>query len=122
MTSSLPGDHGLIFNGDRFTRMACGDVQGFLEMADEFFADVRLKLRLWPGMRDAGEYDRLFEEFHRCKGGAALFGLDRLFALLGSWEKDSKVGQSRFDLERFESELEAAEEAVAGFRENPSDG
>jgi len=110
-----------IFNEVRFERMACGDLPGFVEMAEEFFADVRAKLVHWPSLRDAGDHARLFEEFHRCKGGAALFGLERLFSLLGALERDTNVGHVQVDLEGFESELAAAEEAVAGFRANPPD-
>ena len=106
------------FNQVRFQRMACGDVPGFFELADEFFTDVKVRLSQWPDMRQAGEFPRLLEEFHRCKGGAAMFGFERLFSLLGSWESDSGIGQGQFDLERFAEELEAAETAVTGFRES----
>ncbi len=109
-----------IFNEIRFQRMACGDIPGFFELADEYFTDVRVHLSQWPAICEAKEFRRLSEEFHRCKGGAAMFGFERLFSLLGSWESDSGIERGDFDLERFESELEAAEKAVAGFRANPS--
>jgi HPt (histidine-containing phosphotransfer) domain-containing protein len=111
-----------IFNETRFERMACGDIEGFHELADEFFEDVRSRLLKWPALYDSGEFRRLSEEFHRCKGGAAMFGFERLFSLLGNWETDSKIEQGEVDLKRFVSELEAAEFAVAAIRSEPSNG
>ena len=107
------------FNRIRFERMACGDIPGFFELADEFFVDVKARLSRWPALRESGEFPLLLEEFHRCKGGAAMFGFERLFSLLGVWEVDSGIAQGELDLERFAEELGAAEMAVASFRENP---
>ena len=68
-------------------------------------------------MHSAGEFRRLSEEFHRCKGGAAMFGFERLYGLLGNWETDSKIEKAGVDLEQFADEIAAAEAAVAAFRE-----
>lgn len=121
MSHPASGDQIQIFNSTRFQRMACGDLPGLFEMVEEYFVDLRLKLESWPAVKDAGDFQRLFEEFHRCKGGAALFGLERLFSLLGSLERETNVGQMQVDLELLERELVAAEEAVDGFRANPPD-
>lgn len=111
-----------IFNEIRFQRMSCGDLDSFHELADEYFIDVRTRMRQWPGMRQAREWRRLGEEFHRCKGGAAMFGFERIFALVGSWEVDSRIERGDVDLEQFAEELEAADRAVAEYRSKESDG
>lgn len=121
MTGSPSIDNSQIFNGTRFQRMACGDLGGFCELADEYFADVHVRLENWHDFLAKDDMSRLAEEFHRCKGGAAMFGLERLYSLLGSWERDPKVGQNPVDLERFVAELRAAEDAVADFRANHPD-
>lgn len=106
-----------VFNEVRFDRMSCGDPTGFHELAEEYFQDVRTRLSQWDAMREAGEYRRLSEEFHRCKGGAAMFGFERLFHLLGSWETDSKIEKGDVNLERFAGELGEAEKAISALRE-----
>ncbi|MBX3739370.1 MAG: Hpt domain-containing protein [Akkermansiaceae bacterium] len=121
MTHSTSADSSPILNVVRFERMACGDLPGFFELAEEYFADVRMRLAGWPSLFAAGELPRLAEDFHRCKGGAAMFGLERMFSLLGVWEREPQVGQDPLDLERFVKELGAAEDAVAGFRANQPD-
>ncbi|WAC21448.1 Hpt domain-containing protein [Luteolibacter sp. SL250] len=121
MTQSFSADSNLVFNPTRFERMACGDLPGFFELAEEYFADVRVRLAGWPSLFSAGELPRLAEDFHRCKGGAAMFGLERMFSLLGMWEREPQIGQNPLDLERFVKELGAAEDAVAGFRANQPD-
>jgi hypothetical protein len=121
MTPSPSSDTCPILNVVRFERMACGDLPGFFELAEEYFEDVRLRLSGWPSLFAAGELPRLAEDFHRCKGGAAMFGLERMFTLLGVWEREPQVGQHPLDMERFVKELSAAEDAVAGFRANQPD-
>lgn len=121
MTYSTSFDSSPVLNVVRFERMACGDLPGFFELAGEYFADVRSRLAGWPSLFAAGELPRLSEEFHRCKGGAAMFGLERMFSLLGVWEREPQVGQDPLDLERFVKELGAAEEAVAGLLANQPD-
>lgn len=121
MTHSTSFESSPVLNVVRFERMACGDLPGFFELAGEYFADVRSRLAGWPSLFAAGELSRLAEEFHRCKGGAAMFGLERMFSLLGVWEREPQVGQDPLDLERFVKELGAAEEAVAGLLANQPD-
>jgi hypothetical protein len=121
MTPSTSADSSPILNVVRFERMACGDLPGFFELAEEYFVDVRMRLTGWPSLFAAGDLPRLAEDFHRCKGGAAMFGLERMFSLLGIWEREPQIGQNPLDLERFVEELGAAEDAVAGLRANQRD-
>ncbi len=109
---STPLHSYLLFNEIRFERMACGDVPGFFELAEEYFADVRKRMGEWPDLLKAREFRRLSEDFHRCKGGAAMFGLERLYSLFGSVETESEVEIVDSHLERFASEVNAAETAV----------
>lgn len=110
-----------LFNEIRFQRMACGDVDGFHDLAQEYFNDVRERMSQWPSLLAQKEYRRLSEDFHRCKGGAAMFGLERLYSLFGSVESDSVVELGDSHLERFASELDAAQTAVSGCRGKSSD-
>lgn len=64
-------------------------------------------------MVEAGDYGKVREELHRCKGGASLFGLERIVAMIGDCEKPQALESNGFDLSRFEQELSAAERAVA---------
>lgn len=93
--------------------MACADLAGFAELAGEFFADVRERADEWRALHASGDHKRLREEYHRTKGGAALFGFERLVVMLAGWEADSTVETSPEDLERLARELAEAEEAVA---------
>lgn len=102
-----------IINEAHFQRMACGDVPGFIELAREFFADIRTRTPLWPELLEDGQAGRLREEFHRCKGGAAIFGFERLVKLLGSWEMEYGVENGAVNLDCLERELAAAEKAIA---------
>ncbi len=102
--------------------MACGDVDSFHDLALEYFDDVHTRMTQWAGMYSAREYERLSEEFHRCKGVAAMFGFERLFDLLGSWETETKIENGDLDLKRIASEVEAAENAVAARRRGRSNG
>jgi len=111
-----------IFSEIRFQRMSCGDLNSFHELADEYFIDVRTRMRQWAGMREAREWRRLAEELHRCKGGAAMFGFERIFALVGSWEADNRIERGEIDFELFVEELEAADQAVTAYRSKESDG
>jgi HPt (histidine-containing phosphotransfer) domain-containing protein len=113
--SASPQAH-LLFNETRFERMACGDLSGFFELAEEYFQDVRLRMSEWPGLLEANEYRRLSEDFHRCKGGAALFGFERLYSLFGSLESESEIELESSILDRFVSEVEAAETAIVASR------
>lgn len=111
----------LHFNEVRFERMACGDVPGFHELAAEYFSDVKQRMGFWPGLMRAKDFGKLCEDFHRCKGGAAMFGFERLYSLFGSVERDSEVELEEAHLERFASELDAAECAVTACRAKLSD-
>lgn len=102
--------------------MSCGDLESFIELADEYFIDVRTRMRQWPGMKDAREWRRLAEELHRCKGGAAMFGFERIFALVGSWEADNRIERGEIDFESFVVELESADQAMAEYRAKETDG
>ncbi len=112
MNSQLPQ----VFNEVRFDRMSCGDPSGFHELADEFFEDIRTRMAQWQAMADAGEYTRLGADFHRCKGGSAMFGFERLYQLFGAWEAESRLEIPAVNLERFSEEIAEAEKAIAGLR------
>lgn len=92
--------------------MACGDLGGFIELAWEFFEDTRSRVAQWADLLLRHETAPLLDEFHRCKGGAALFGFERLVRLLDCWElQDLEAGP--LDLDCFLGEVKAAEAAVA---------
>lgn len=95
-----------------FLKMAHGDADGLKELAFDYFNDTRRRMTGWLSMIESGNYSSLRDDLHRCKGGASLFGLERLVALIGSSEAPTVLEQNGFDLELFEEELSAAENAV----------
>jgi hypothetical protein len=102
----------LPMNPDNFAKMAHGDPAGLMEMAFDYFNETRHLMTGWMALIEAGDFGHLCEDLHRCKGGASLFGLERLVALLGECERPAVLEQRGFDIEAFESELSAAENAV----------
>jgi hypothetical protein len=74
----------------------------------------------WLAMTESGNHARLCEELHRCKGGASLFGLERLVDLLGKYERPSFLQENEFDIALFERELSAAEAAVTDMAQTAS--
>ncbi|HSP41778.1 MAG TPA: Hpt domain-containing protein, partial [Luteolibacter sp.] len=82
---------------------------------NEYFQETRRLMSGWSALSDAGDFNRLRDELHRCKGGASLFGLERLVAFLGQCERASHLETHGFDMNTFETELTAAEQAVAAF-------
>lgn len=107
----------LPLNPTNFAKMAHGDPAGLLEMAFDFFNETRRLMTGWVALIESGNYSHLRDDLHRCKGGASLFGLDRLVFLLGEFESPSVLGSRGFDLVVFENELSAAEEAVVAMAE-----
>lgn len=101
-----------------FLKMAHGDLEGLRELAFDFFNDTRRLMTGWMSMIDAGNFGRLREELHRCKGGASLFGLERIVALIGDCESPMVLETRGFDLGAFENELSVAESAVIGMTES----
>ena len=95
-----------------FMKMAHGDLAGLKELAFDFFNDTRRLMTGWQSMIEAGNFRTLREELHRCKGGASLFGLERLVALIAASESPMVLEKNGFDLTGFEKELTAAEAAV----------
>jgi HPt (histidine-containing phosphotransfer) domain-containing protein len=102
----------LPMNPVNFMKMAHGDIGGLTQLAFDFFNDTRGRMTGWMTLIEAGDYKHLREDLHRCKGGASLFGLERIVALIGSFESKPSLGAKGFDLAVFEKELTAAEEAV----------
>jgi HPt (histidine-containing phosphotransfer) domain-containing protein len=96
-----------------FMKMAHGDLAGLRELAFDYFNDTRRLMTGWLSMLESGNFGRLREELHRCKGGASLFGLERIVALIGSCESPAVLESRGFDLAAFEQELTAAEKAVS---------
>lgn len=101
-------------NPVNFAKMAHGDPAGMIEMAFDYFNETRRLMTGWSAMVDSGNFSRLRDDLHRCKGGASLFGLERLVSLLGEFESPSVLENRGFDLAAFENELSAAESAVQG--------
>ncbi len=93
--------------------MAHGDIAGLRDLAFDFFNDTRRLMTGWMAMIEAGNFGPLREDLHRCKGGASIFGLERLVALIGAHESPRVLETRGFDLAAFEHELSAAESAVA---------
>lgn len=95
-----------------FLKMAHGDLGGLRELAFDYFNDTRRLMTGWLGLIESENFTQLREELHRCKGGASLFGLERLVALLGACESPMALEKTGFDMAEFERELTAAENAV----------
>ena len=104
-------------NASKFMKMACGDLSGLRELAIDFFDDTRRKMTEWRALMESGDLGQLREDLHRCKGGASLFGLERLVAMIGSCESPAFLETRGFDVNGFEIELSAAEIAVAELTE-----
>lgn len=107
-------------NPDNFKKMAHGDPEGLIDLAFEYFNETRHLMTGWMALMESGSHARLCEELHRCKGGASLFGLERLVELLGKCERPAALEQSGFDIALFERELSAAEAAVIAMAEAAS--
>jgi HPt (histidine-containing phosphotransfer) domain-containing protein len=110
-----------ILNPADFRRMAHGDLPGFRDLAFDFFNDTRRRMTGWLALIESGNLNQFRDELHRCKGGASLFGLERLVALLSAWEHAPDATTIRFDLDGFERELGAAEEEVLAIKEDGED-
>jgi HPt (histidine-containing phosphotransfer) domain-containing protein len=104
-------------NPVNFAKMAHGDPAALVEMAFDYFNETRRLMTAWMALIEAGDFGHLRDELHRCKGGASLFGLERLVSLLGECERPMVLEMRGFDLAVFERELTAAESAVIGMAE-----
>jgi len=100
-------------NTVEFIKMAYGDLQGFRELAGEFFEDVYRRQPSWQELAGQGNYDRLREELHRCKGGASIFGMERVISLIKAAEEVEALELHGFDFSTFIMELKDAERAIA---------
>lgn len=99
-------------NATKFLKMAHGDLAGLRSLAFDFFNDTRLQMLGWKALLEAGNFSQLRDDLHRCKGGASLFGLERIVAIIGSCESPTTLESRGFDIDVFENELSAAENAV----------
>lgn len=99
-------------NSASFLKMAHGDLVGLRVLAFDYFKDTRKRMAGWVTLIESKNFKQLRDELHRCKGGASLFGLERIVAMIGSSESKSSLEQKGFDLARFEEELKAAENAI----------
>ena len=99
-------------NTANFLRMAHGDLGGLRELAFDFFNDTRRQMTGWGALIEREDYNQLRDDLHRCKGGASLFGLERLVALIGQFESPAALERLGFDIANFEKELTDAENAV----------
>ena len=99
-------------NPANFLKMAYGDADGLREIAIDYFNDTRRLMTHWAALLEAGDFAQLRDELHRCKGGASLFGLERIVALIGACESFDALELRGFDLAGFERELSDAEIAI----------
>lgn len=99
-------------NSANFLKMAHGDLPGLRQLAFDFFNDTRRQMTGWNALLESANFGQLREDLHRVKGGASLFGLERLVAIIGAVESPSALEARGFDLANFERELTAAEQAV----------
>ncbi len=99
-------------NPANFMKMAHGDLAGLRQLAFDFFNDTRRQMTGWIALIESGNFKQLRDDLHRCKGGASLFGLERIVAMIGSCESHSVLEERGFDVAHFEKELTAAESAV----------
>lgn len=104
-------------NPANFLKMAHGDLPGLRQLAFDFFKDTRRQMTGWKALQESSNYSQLREDLHRVKGGASLFGLERLVAIIASVESPSALETRGFDLANFERELSAAERAVTEMAE-----
>ena len=95
-----------------FLRRARGDTNAFRDLAIDFFNDTRHLMSGWTALIETGNFARVREELHRCKGGASLFGFERLVELIGASESPRVLETRGFNLKAFEKELRMAERAV----------
>lgn len=95
-----------------FVKMAYGDVPWLRGLASDFFRETRALIPQWQAMIESGRCDDLRVELHRCKGGASLFGFERLVAMLAICQNPLGLETHGFDVAAFELELVAAEKAV----------
>ena len=109
-------------NAANFAKMAHGDIDGLIELAFDYFNDTRRLMTGWQALLEGGNIGQLRDELHRCKGGASLFGLERLVSLIGECESPGYLEQHGFDLAAFECELSAAEHAIVSMREGAAVG
>jgi len=101
-----------IFNSTNFLKMAHGDLPAMRVLAADYFFETWQQFSDWHSFIETGNFDNLRDDLHRCKGGASLFGLERIVLLIGSYESPSVLEEKGFDLNVFEKELKAAESAV----------
>ncbi len=99
-------------NPANFRKMAHGDPVGLRELAFDYFNDTRRQMTTWKALIETGNYNQVRAHLHRCKGGAAIFGLERLVDLISRLESVSTLEKRGFDFANFEMELSAAENAV----------
>jgi hypothetical protein len=104
-------------NSVNFSKMAHGDIVGLKQLAFDYFNDTRRQMTGWMALMDSGNFQQLRDDLHRCKGGASLFGLERIVAIIGSCESAAVLEQRGFDLVSFENELTAAEQAVVAMKD-----
>lgn len=104
-------------NAANFLKMAHGDLGGLRVLASDYFKDTRKLMGGWVKLIESKNFKQLRDELHRCKGGASLFGLERIVALIGSCESQSTLEEKGFDFARFEQELEAAENAIEAMKD-----
>lgn len=108
-------DESMPINSKNFVKMAHGDIDGFKELAFDFFNETRRQLTGWQALIDSKNTIQLSDELHRCKGGASLFGLERMVTIIAASETPAAIESNGFDIALFERELSAAEAAVTEF-------
>ena len=99
-------------NPANFLKMAHGDPAGLRALAFDYFNDTRRQMTAWKALLESGNFKLLRENLHRCKGGASIFGLERIVDFIGAIECASVLEMVGCDFARFEMELSAAENAV----------
>jgi hypothetical protein len=102
----------LPLNPAKFDKMVRGDCAELADLACEYFCETRQRMVGWSRLIDAGDFTRLREELHRCKGVACMLGLDRLAALLDECESSSQLETDGINMKTMRAELLAAEQAV----------
>ncbi len=105
-------------NSANFLKMAHGDLSGLQVLAFDYFSDTRRLMSGWLTLIESGNFKQLRDELHRCKGGASLFGLERIVALIGSVESPAALEERGFDIASFEKELAVAESAVVAMTDS----
>ena len=104
-------------NTAHFVKMAHGDPAWLGDLAVHYFEETRRTIPAWVALLEARNFTGLREELHRCKGGASMFGFERIRMMMLACEAPKTLETRGFDVAAFQHELAAAENALSRMME-----